>query len=82
MAAAVAYSMRHTPPDNLLDELSTRRPGWYRLLNGLIATVMTAATAVLSLLWHWNAWSGWWVPLGLATTASYAWGLRPGRRRR
>ncbi|MFI6784819.1 hypothetical protein [Micromonospora sp. NPDC050276] len=80
--AAVVHSVREAPPDTVLDELSARRPGWYRLLNGVVAAVMAAVTAVLALLWQQEVMSGWWVLLGVATTASYAWGLRPGRSNR
>ncbi|NES14753.1 MULTISPECIES: hypothetical protein [Micromonospora] len=76
--AAVVHSVREAPPDTVLDELSARRPGWYRLANGVVAAVMAAATALLALLWRQEVASGWWVLLGVATTVSYAWGLRPG----
>jgi hypothetical protein len=79
-AAAVAHTVREAPPDNILEDLSKRRPGWYRLLNGLVAVVMGLSTALLALMWHWHAMSGWWVLVGVLTTLSYAWGLRPGRR--
>ncbi|MFF5297353.1 hypothetical protein [Paractinoplanes globisporus] len=75
--AAVREAVRAQP--NALDELSARRPLWYRLLNGGIAVVMGLATAVLAVVWQGGGISGWWVLAGAAVTLSYAWGLRPRR---
>jgi hypothetical protein len=75
--AAVREAVRAQP--NPLDELSARRPLWYRVLNGGIAVVMGLATAVLAVVWQGGGISGWWVLAGAAVTLSYAWGLRPRR---
>jgi hypothetical protein len=81
-ASAVAHAVREAPPSNVFDDLSKRRPMWYRLVNGLVAVVMGLSTALLALLWHWHMMSGWWVLGGIFTTLSYAWGLRPGRQKK
>jgi hypothetical protein len=82
MVAAVRRSVRDAPPGSVLEELSARRPLWYRLLNGAVAVFMALATTALAVLWQAGELSGWWVLLGAAATVSYAWGLRPARRRR
>jgi hypothetical protein len=81
MVAGVRHAMGEAPPRNALDELSARRPRWYRVLQGAIAVVLGVATAALAVVWQDGGISGWFVLLGTAATATYAWGLRPARRR-
>jgi hypothetical protein len=77
--AAIRHAVRETPPRNALDELSARRPLWYRLLNGTVAVATAVTTVVLAVLWQRGDLSGWWVLVSGLVTVSYAWGLRPAR---
>lgn len=77
--AAVRHAMREAPPENVLDELSARRPLWYRALNGAVAVAMTITTVVLVIFWRRQELSVWWVVASTLVTVSYAWGLRPAR---
>lgn len=79
---AIGHAVREQPTATPLERVMRERPPWYRGLSLAAGVAMALSTAIMVAARLLGARiSGWWLAVGVVTTAAFLWDVRPRRKR-